>query len=569
MLQVLRVRDFRLLWGAGFVSSLGSWLLALAVPAHIFLATGSAAATGLTLAANYLPFLVLGPAAGVLVDRWDRRRVMIAADLFRAAVVAAMLLALSPGSYWVFYLALVAESSATVLFSPAWQAQTPAVVGTGSLLSSANALNSISDGAVRLVGGPLGGILLAAVGIRVLICADVVSYLASAAALLMTSRRQRERPARDAAGRGVRRDLIEGMRGLAAQPVARALLPVTMIFLAANASLSAVLIPFALGHLGGSAQAGWLFSALGVGFLLGAPILKIMLDRCQPRHLLAAALGVTAIGYSWLFGTSTLAAALPAAASVGAAGSIALIVSQTAVQRVIPDAILGRVTAVFLAGEAAATLAGAVIGPAVAQPFGLFTLATAASATALAAALLTCLLVPPMPATTPGNAGSSDGETLATPSQSGPHPSAWSTSVERAGEPVRRSTDRRHSGSGGAVVASMSNISKVLARVFVPDLDAAVPLYEELAQARAEKFGFRDVELARVGPFLLLAGNTAAYRDRTATIQVASLAPVLAALETAGGEVVEGPAPAPKGVRLIARHPDGAVFEYIETGEAG
>jgi predicted enzyme related to lactoylglutathione lyase len=115
----------------------------------------------------------------------------------------------------------------------------------------------------------------------------------------------------------------------------------------------------------------------------------------------------------------------------------------------------------------------------------------------------------------------------------------------------------------------MANISKVLARVFVPDLDAAIPLYEELAQDRAERFGFRDVELARVGPFLLLAGNTAAYRDRIATIQVASLAPVLAALQSAGGEAVEGPAPAPNGARLIARHPDGSIFEYIETGEAG
>ena len=115
----------------------------------------------------------------------------------------------------------------------------------------------------------------------------------------------------------------------------------------------------------------------------------------------------------------------------------------------------------------------------------------------------------------------------------------------------------------------MANITKVLARVFVSDLDAAIPLYEELAHARAEKFGFRDVELARVGPFLLLAGETAAYRDRTATIQVASLALVLAALASAGGEVIEGPAPAPNGARLIARHPDGAVFEYIETGETG
>jgi hypothetical protein len=114
----------------------------------------------------------------------------------------------------------------------------------------------------------------------------------------------------------------------------------------------------------------------------------------------------------------------------------------------------------------------------------------------------------------------------------------------------------------------MPNITKVLARVVIADLDAAVPLYEELAQEPAQRFGFRDVELARVGPFLLLAGNTAAYRDRTATVQVASLAPVLAALESAGGEIVDGPAPAPNGARLIARHPDGAIFEYIETGNS-
>ena len=114
----------------------------------------------------------------------------------------------------------------------------------------------------------------------------------------------------------------------------------------------------------------------------------------------------------------------------------------------------------------------------------------------------------------------------------------------------------------------MPNISMVLARVFVSDLDAAIALYEELAQAQAERFAFRDLELARIGPFLLLAGDTAGYRDRTATIQVASLEPVLAALKSAGGEVVEGPAQAPNGARLIARHPDGAVFEYIETGES-
>jgi predicted enzyme related to lactoylglutathione lyase len=134
---------------------------------------------------------------------------------------------------------------------------------------------------------------------------------------------------------------------------------------------------------------------------------------------------------------------------------------------------------------------------------------------------------------------------------------------------VSRAVAKGHNGGGEAVAQGMPNISMVLARVFVSDLNAAIPLYEELAQAQAERFAFRGVELARIGPFLLLAGDTAGYRDRTATIQVASLEPVLAALKSAGGEVVEGPAPAPNGARLIARHPDGAVFEYIETGESG
>jgi hypothetical protein len=118
-----------------------------------------------------------------------------------------------------------------------------------------------------------------------------------------------------------------------------------------------------------------------------------------------------------------------------------------------------------------------------------------------------------------------------------------------------------------AVARSMSNIVGVLARVFVDDLNAALELYQRLAgEEEPERFRFRDVELARVGPFLLLAGDTAAYRDRVATILVRDLSPVIDDLRRAGATVLEGPAPAPNGSRLIARHPDGSVFEYIETG---
>jgi MFS family permease len=243
MFQALRIRDFRLLWGGSLVSGLGSWLLILAIPAHVFLVTGSLRDTGLTLAAQYLPVGVLGPVAGVLTDRWDRRRLMISTSLFRARAVASMLLGTSPGRYWVLYVALIAESSGGVLYVPAMQAHTPAIVGTGTLLSSANSLSAFTGGAVQIVGAPLGGILLASYGVKWLIGADAVSYLLSASAMVMTSRTDGEHAGQQTTISDVARDLGAGWRVLRSQPVARALLPVTVLFLAANASLSAMLIP--------------------------------------------------------------------------------------------------------------------------------------------------------------------------------------------------------------------------------------------------------------------------------------------------------------------------------------
>lgn len=394
MFQALRIRDFRLMWVGGLVSAFGSWLLTLAIPTHIFLVTGSLRATGLAAAAEYLPFLLLGPVAGVFADRRDRRRLMIGTNLFCAGAVAVMLLGLAPGRYGVLYAALVAENAGLVLCGPAWQARTPAVVGTGSLLSSANALNAASSGVVRLAGGPLGGILLVLCGARWLVVIDVASYLLSALALARTSRTAGGSPAAGITPGAVARDLREGTRVLLRQPAARALFPVTVVYLAANASLSAVLIPLGIERLGGSEHTGFVLCALGAGFLAGAPTLRLLLDRVQPRVLLAATLAACAVAYLGLFTSTALATALPAAVAIGLFGSMSLVIPQTTVQRVIPNAVLGRIGAVFLTGEAAATLAGAAAGPFLAQAAGLTATAAAAALVTLAAAGLARLLVP-------------------------------------------------------------------------------------------------------------------------------------------------------------------------------
>ena len=395
MLEALRVPDFRLLWAGGLVSALGSWLLTIAVPAHVLLATGSLRATGLTVAAEYVPLLMLGPVAGVVADRLDRRLLMIAADLFCAGSVASMLLGLPASRYWVLYVALIAENSGSVLHTPALLARTPAIVGTGRLLTSANSLNALSNGVVRLIGGPVGGILLAVYGIRWLICADAASYLASAGAIALTARsggRNARRGGPTVASVG--RDLIDGIRTLRDQPVARVLLPVTTLFLAANASLSAVLIAFGVERLGGSEQTGFLLLCLGAGYLLGAPLIRVLLDRVRPRLLVTWSLAGTGAAYFLLFTSSSPGPALPAAAAVGLFGSMSLVVCQTTVQRVIPNAALGRVTAFFLTAEAAATLAGAIYGPFLAQLAQFTGVATVACVSTLSAAALAYVLIP-------------------------------------------------------------------------------------------------------------------------------------------------------------------------------
>lgn len=392
MIEALRIRDFRLLWVSRLVSTLGSWLLVVAVPAYVFTLTGSVAATGLTLAAEFLPPVLLGPVAGVLVDRWDRRRVMLVADVVRAAAVLLLLLVHEPGDVWLVYLALVVESAGTVVFRPATQAHTPTLVGTGTSLSGANALNAVTDGTVRLIGAPLGGALFAWAGFDLLVWMDTGTYLLSAVGILLTA--PLAVPIKRASG-GVGRILAElrdGLIFLRAEQTARTLLLVNTLFLGANACLTVLLVPYGITVLGGSGQTGLVMSALGVGFLLGAPLMRVLVDRMPPAYLLGAALAVTGAGFVLLFSATTLTAALPAAVLIGMVGSMALGTAQTTLQRVTPNEVLGRTSSAMFTGEATATLAGAIVGPALAQTLSVtWTASVAATATVLsgtAAALL-------------------------------------------------------------------------------------------------------------------------------------------------------------------------------------
>ncbi|GAA1675365.1 hypothetical protein GCM10009745_18070 [Kribbella yunnanensis] len=379
--------DFRRLWISSGVSGIGSWLLVVALPVQVFTLTGSAAATGLTLALEALPPLLLGPWAGALLDRWDLSRALWIADLVSAAAVAAILFA--GHRIWLIFLAVLVENAATTVFRPASRALIPAVVGTGPELAKANAITATTASAIRLAAPPLGALLLAGPGMTTVLIIDIASYLLSAA-IISTIRAY----PRTASG-GVR----PGIQYVVRHRALRGVLLGQTLFLTANAGLTALLVPFIVERLHApGATIGYLISGLGAGYLLGAALSSKAQSWLGIRELLAATQLATAAAFFLLVNSPNVATAIGAAALIGIPGSILLITAETTIQRTAPSEMLARIGALFFAADSLALIIGALAAPAATLLIGLPTTLNALAGFAVIAGALTLLAVPSHPA---------------------------------------------------------------------------------------------------------------------------------------------------------------------------
>lgn len=385
------VRDFRRLWLSGAVSGIGSWLLVVAIPFYVFTLTGSAVATGLALALEALPALIVGPWAGMLLDRWDLARAMWIADLVSAATVALILFA-DRDHVWLIYLAILLENSATTVFRPAARALLPAVVGTGSELATANAVNAVTSSAIRLAAPPLGALLLAGPGIKFVLAVDIISYLLSAA-IITTVRTRRH------ATTGVPPRPLEGLHTVVRNRALRGILVGQTAFLTANAGLTALLVPFTVDRLHAPGYVvGYLISGLGAGYLVGAALSKKAATWLGIRELLTLTQFVTALAYFGLFNAPTIPVAVAAAVLIGLPGSILLITVETTIQRTAPSTTLASVGALFFAADSLALLIGALAAPAITLVLDLPLTLNLIAVIAVGAAALTLFVVPRHPA---------------------------------------------------------------------------------------------------------------------------------------------------------------------------
>lgn len=275
--SVFRRRDFRLLWSAQLVSTVGTALTDLAAGILVFNATGSALAVGLMFVAAAVPTLAVGLFAGVFVDRYDRRKIMVISDLLRAGIVFAIPFLISINIV-LLYLAVAAVSTISQFFNPANDALLPEVASDEEL-TAANSWIMISSFGSTSIGFALSGLLATAFNINWAFYLDGVTFLFSAA-LLMFVRVGKIEVEADASVKAVVENLKEGVSTLVGTPLLRSLflsgVPVYFSFGLWNV----LLLPFAIDALHATEfEYGIQEGMTSVGFVVGSLVMARLADR--------------------------------------------------------------------------------------------------------------------------------------------------------------------------------------------------------------------------------------------------------------------------------------------------
>jgi MFS family permease len=378
---------FRRLLVSLAVSSLGDWLYNVALLAFVYERTGSPTWLAFTTAARILPIVVLGPLGGVLADRHDRRRLIIASDLACAALMVALAGVVAFGLPVVLAPLLAAAATlASAAHPPAVAASTPRLVDAADLQRANAARSAIGQGAV-VVGPAVGAVLLAVSSPAVAIFANAATFLASAAVVAAIPAGPAFRPARSGVSAGLVADLRDGVDAVRGAPAAMRMIAADIICSAVYGILTVTLVLVA-GEVGaGPGGYGLLLGAFGVGGLIGAAVVS-RLDGARWRGTLAIALVLVGLPVAALGLVHALWVAL-ALGLVGGAGSVvAEVLSETALPRVLDDEVLARAYGLTLPAALSGIVAGSLVGGPLVALLGLSGALVATGTAVLALAFL-------------------------------------------------------------------------------------------------------------------------------------------------------------------------------------
>lgn len=387
-------RPFHLLLTSLALSSFGDWVYNVALLALVYARTGSPTLVALTTAARVLPMVVLGPLGGVLVDRYDRRRLIIASDLTRALMMVALAGVAAAGLPIVLAPVIAAAATAAgVVQPPAVAASTARFVATAEL-QRANALRSaIGQGAV-IAGPALGAVVLMASDPTIAILLNALSFLGSATAISAISAREAFRPATgdgdDAGHPSVLADIRAGAQALRGAPSAVRLIAADVLGSAVYGVLTVTLVLVSRKLGAGDDGYGLLLGAFGAGGVIGAAVTAHFDAPARWRRMLAIALVLVGVPLALLGVAPTFLAAIALALLGGGGMIVGEVLAETALPRLLDDEVLARAYGLAFP----TSIGGIVIGSAIAGPLvALFGLAGALAFMGLSVLAVAVLLL--------------------------------------------------------------------------------------------------------------------------------------------------------------------------------
>jgi MFS family permease len=337
-----RVRNIQL---AGVGSTLGTWAYAVALPVYAYHA-GGARAVGLLFFARFVLAALAAPWLGVLADRWSRRQLMLAADLSRCAIFAAMTaVASGGGSAYIVYALAVLSTILSGAYAPAQAALMPSLVNSPDELTAANLVGNTISSVGMFAGPAIGGILLALSGASAVFALNGALFVWSAVFVLQVPRD--EPPQRHERPRFLP-ELKEGFATVLRTPALRVVIGLSTAQTTVEGALEVLLVVLAINLLhSGNAGVGWLNTAMGIGSVLGALVVAATAARRRLAGGFALGLLLWGVPIAAAAALSSLAPALVLMGAVGTGAILCQVNSVTLLQRSAENEVLGRVFAVL------------------------------------------------------------------------------------------------------------------------------------------------------------------------------------------------------------------------------
>jgi MFS family permease len=343
--SVFRNRSFALMWSGQLVSTIGNALTSLAAGILVFRITGSALSVGLMLMATAIPTLFLGLVAGVFVDRYDRKRIMVWSNLIQAALVFAIPFLASISIVWLYVIVMLV-SGVSQFFDPAHESVLPEIASDEEL-AAANSFMAISSFGSTAVGFAAAGLLASQFSIEWAFWIDGATFLLSAIFLMGVRVEKLGNDEKTSVGM-VLRNMRTGAHHLFSSDILRSLLLIGLGVSVAIGLWNVLLLPFAERALGASEFVYGLQEGLtSVGFVLGSFLMAAVATRLREGQWIVISLVASgALGIVYAFVTDIPLAILLIAIS-GFFNAPLGVANRLLVQRNTTRENRGRVNSVF------------------------------------------------------------------------------------------------------------------------------------------------------------------------------------------------------------------------------